>query len=280
MSVNNGFVDVFRKQDTVEQVNTISPLIFLKDYVMKSRPVLLVGYASKWDATKLWTDDYLIKKIGKKRANVEVSKTLIFSGDHKKKKKQAMMMKKFLTLYNKPNRNGINYYVAEKSFAGLTPIRKDFPMKPHLITPHYIHDRTQLWMGAGGQTTPMHNDMQDNILCQIVGTRHVRLYDPMQTDLLNTDPKNPVYSRVDPTNTMNTTNHPLFKYATGITAQIQAGDCLFIPSSWYHLVKSGESRNIAVNWWYISASEVSDFTTLSMATHMLRDVNKMRPKKH
>ena len=32
--------------------------------------------------------------------------------------------------------------------------------------------------------------------------------------------------------------------------KLQKGDMLFIPNGWWHHVKSGESRNLAVSLWY------------------------------
>ena len=33
-------------------------------------------------------------------------------------------------------------------------------------------------------------------------------------------------------------------------ADMEAGDCLFIPSKWYHQVESSSERNLAVNMWW------------------------------
>jgi hypothetical protein len=272
---NGGPIDSFRGPEenvVVIDPSNLTPDQFLREFVLKSRPVVLKGYAKDWKASSLWlTDDYFIKKIGKKRVKVEVSDTNLFMLDKGFIKRKSMLMKIFLKEYMKSGRKQ-DLYLAQKSMIKLRPIRKDIPRKPAFITDHYKYERTNIWWGSGGQITPMHNDMQENLFCQIIGTRKIKLYDPFQTDLLYTDPKNSAYTMIDPEKE-DLVKYPLSKYAKPVNADIQEGDCLFIPSSWYHYVKSGNTRNIAVSWWFLSISNVADISIVATSTHIWHDPN-------
>lgn len=45
--------------------------------------------------------------------------------------------------------------------------------------------------------------------------------------------------------------YPLFSKVKGkMYVETEPGDILYIPSRWWHQVKSSEERNIAINLWY------------------------------
>jgi hypothetical protein len=265
MSVNSGFLDIFYNTTySITSLDSVSPQQFL-DFSLSGKPILLPKYAQSWKASSLWTSEqYLRKNIGNVQVQVETSHNHIFSGDISTVKKTTMTMNNFFDQYSNPD---VHYYLAEKSIKSFHAIRNDFPTQPSFITKNFKLDKTQIWMGAGNQITPLHNDLQENIFCQIMGTRHITLYDPLQSHFLYLDSDNRAYAQVDPDHP-NLEMFPLFKHATPIQVQLSAGDCIYIPGMWYHYIKSGQGSNIAINWWYTSTSDVTDFviySTLSVA---------------
>ena len=46
------------------------------------------------------------------------------------------------------------------------------------------HPNSFVWLGRG-TVTPLHHDLTDNTMCQVIGRKHVRLFDPKQRDRLN-----------------------------------------------------------------------------------------------
>lgn len=45
-------------------------------------------------------------------------------------------------------------------------------------------DAVNLWMGAGGQKTPVHFDNQENFLCMVDGRKKIRLYEPAMSNYM------------------------------------------------------------------------------------------------
>jgi jumonji domain-containing protein 7 len=81
-----------------------------------------------------------------------------------------------------------------------------------------------------------------------------------------------VYTGIDPDHP-DYTKYPLFKYAKPLYAELKAGEMLYLPSHWYHLVKSGPGRSLAVNYWYQPVSSVSAMNHLVLSSAHWRDPN-------
>lgn len=79
------------------------------------------------------------------------------------------------------------------------------------------------------------------------------LIPPTQRDKLYITKGKETISNYSPVNFFNPDleKYPLFAKVKGkMLVEIGPGDILFLPSFWWHHVKSSEERNIAVNFWY------------------------------
>lgn len=112
------------------------------------------------------------------------------------------------------------------------------------------------WLGPAGTVSPLHTDPYHNILCQVVGRKYIRLYDPGQTERL--------YARgseagVDMSNTSKLDvegnaddlerHFPLFKEARYVEAILGEGESLYIPAGWWHYVRS-LTVSFSVSFWW------------------------------
>ncbi|MCJ1335502.1 hypothetical protein MMC09_000773 [Bachmanniomyces sp. S44760] len=118
------------------------------------------------------------------------------------------------------------------------------------------------WFGPSGTISPLHTDPYHNILCQVVGKKYIRLYNPSQRERLY--PRGMEQGGIDMANTSQIdADHvelqledvdfeekfPLFRGADYVETVIGEGDCLYIPVGWWHYVRS-LTPSFSVSFWW------------------------------
>ncbi|MCA9521230.1 MAG: cupin-like domain-containing protein [Myxococcales bacterium] len=99
-----------------------------------------------------------------------------------------------------------------------------------------------LWIGGAGAVTGLHADLVHiNLLAHLHGTKVIELYDPGQTERMYQKPDAPIqrglYSAVN-AYAPDYERHPLFREADPMIGELHPGDLLYIPSGWWHIVRS------------------------------------------
>lgn len=111
------------------------------------------------------------------------------------------------------------------------------------------------YFGCGGNTTCLHTDPSENLMCVVSGEKWLDIFPPWQADCLHTtvkkclnslvppfcDPKNPP-ADVD-------AHYPNYKHATPLSVHLKAGDLFYLPIFWWHAVQGSIGRNMILNWW-------------------------------
>lgn len=112
-----------------------------------------------------------------------------------------------------------------------------------------------IWIG-NRVVASCHFDAPDNLACCAVGRRRFTLFPPDQIENLYPGPFEPtpggqVISVVD-FDRPDFQRHPRFRLALehAQTALLEPGDGIFIPSMWWHHVRSLEPFNVLVNYWW------------------------------
>nr|WP_306175319.1 MULTISPECIES: cupin-like domain-containing protein [unclassified Stenotrophomonas] len=121
-----------------------------------------------------------------------------------------------------------------------------------------IEASASIWIG-NRVTASCHFDTPDNLACCAVGRRRFTLFPPEQIDNLYPGPLAPtpggqVVSVVD-FDRPDFARHPRFRdaLASAQTAVLEPGDAIFIPSMWWHHVRSLAPFNVLVNYWWRSS---------------------------
>lgn len=112
-------------------------------------------------------------------------------------------------------------------------------------------DMQYMWFSSGGSNSVIHHDELDNVNCVLSGRKRFFMVDPrhkiyVENEELgwrvsDTEDKSTGYGSfagppvLDPTD-LNLNDFPRWKEVPWYDAQIEAGDCFFLPTAWYHQV--------------------------------------------
>lgn len=124
--------------------------------------------------------------------------------------------------------------------------------------PMTLGDRRLLasvWIGNNSRI-PAHYDLPDNIACVAVGKRRFTLFPPDQLENLYPGPLD-MTPAGQPISVVDFHNPDFDKYpkykralAAAMTADLEPGDAIFIPSMWWHQVEALSSLNVLMNYWW------------------------------
>lgn len=111
--------------------------------------------------------------------------------------------------------------------------------------------RSRLWLAPEGTVTPLHWDMPHNFLRPIFGRRRVLLYPALHGVFLSPNTpfsKMPNFARFEPEKPDYVT-YPRARLAHPVRTILEPGEAIFIPSGWWHHIRSIET-SLAVNHWF------------------------------
>jgi hypothetical protein len=140
----------------------------------------------------------------------------------------------------------------------------------------------RIWLG-NSITTPTHLDEWHNIGCVAAGRRRFTLFPPEQIGNLYIGPLDfaPTGAPMSlvALHAPDFERFPKFREALGaaVTAELSAGDAIYIPPLWWHHVESLEPFNVLVNYWWhalpgVSTHAESGFDSLVHAILTLRSL--------
>ncbi|ATY63927.1 jumonji domain containing 5 [Cordyceps militaris] len=148
------------------------------------------------------------------------------------------------------------------------------PLNEDKVRPKLEVPALNVWFGSAGTTTPLHTDSYTNLLCQVVGTKYVRLYPPQADKYMRPFKNNPEGADMSNTSTIDlgavygwdkctTDDMSSDGEAAELIEQIknelstveyfdcilEPGDTLLIPIGWWHHVRS-LSVSFSVSFWW------------------------------
>lgn len=223
-----------------------------------SEPLLIRGLAKSWPALSKWRDmESFSHSYGHRLVPVEVGS---MRNDMEEK---LMSIREFITKYmstsSKRSHWGISdainpdsrlaYLAQHPLLEQIRELCDDVDRNPCGVDPTNIN----AWIGTGGTRTPLHFDSYDNLLVQIVGVKYVRLYHPTEASKLyvSKDRKFGLQGNMSDLECEleDYESHPLAKDAEYSEAILRPGDCLYIPSRYWHYVRS-LSTSASINYWF------------------------------
>jgi len=264
----------------------------LEALVRMGKPVVLRGLqrAAGFAPAEQWTREALARSFGDEIVKVSVSQSGRFDGPEDGSKwglsekdevlvrppETHMLLRHYLWLLEQPTAeafyleyNALHQYLGER-MRRLAPI----PPQARWMRPLL----TNLWLGRGATTSPLHYDEYENLLSQVAGTKELLLFPPSDLPYLYYTPRvkgelryewpgrftrvGTSEHRVVFASSVNVSHpdhsrHPQLVRASPLRCTLVAGETLYLPAYWHHEVHSHAARdtvNAAINHWFRNES--------------------------
>lgn len=235
----------------IPRIDAPSPEVFRREYVQPGRPVVLRGLLDDWPAYRTWSTDTLRSRFG----DTLVPVLRVVEGAVQVDARRGLVTQKapFVELLDDLDA-GLNrtYMMAHLD---------DLPegMRSDLRLPRYCQKApwhmTKLWCSAAGTRSALHFDLNDNLHSTLRGRKRFTLFSPEDNAnlyrgrLLTGIPN---ASRVDLDN-LDLKTFPRVARAQPWTCEVEPGETLFMPRSWWHHVATVESSITVNTWWATGA---------------------------
>ena len=225
------------KTTGIKRVRGLSPEDFLDRYYAPGRPVIIERAIDHWPALKRWTPDYLRRKVGNAPVEFQAERAAnpdfeIDAYSHKK----VLPFGDYLDLIAGGGNDA--YVTANNSAANqaaLAPLERDLGFVEKYLT----RAHGMMWIGPAGTFTPLHFDLTNNLIAQIVGRKRVIMLPPSESARLHHGRH--VFSAVrDLEDEAQLALYPSAREARRFVVDLGPGDLLYSPIGWWHQVRSLE----------------------------------------
>jgi len=225
------------------------------------RPVVFRGAALNMRAMDWGDDEAMVRKFAKEEVTgVEYNLKETRAGGQVKGIKR---LGQFIEAYNTSD-----MYMVSQVPKGMM---RDVSFLPCLRCGGFLNflDVNNMWMGAGGSKSVIHYDDQDNINCMISGRKRFLFMHPkykeqfeahpnsaknkfgwVDTDLDQSVPGYGAFFGGVDVDKVDLLKYPGWSDIYWSFADLEAGDCVYIPYQWYHQVTAEPVRSINVHIWY------------------------------
>lgn len=226
----------------IPRLGTLDSEEFLHRFYAPGRPLILTGMMESWPALQRWNADYLAQKIG--TAVVE------FQGDRDRNARferdktahtRRLPFDQFIDLIRAPdagNRAYLTAYNSASNAQALSPLSADLGRLDALLAADSRADAGMLWIGPAGTFTPLHHDLTNNLVAQLVGRKHLRLIAAAHVGALHNDQH--VFSEIEDLDQIDLSmpRHAGLRDVQIYDVTLAPGEMLFIPIGWWHQVRS------------------------------------------
>jgi hypothetical protein len=242
---------------TVERRHRLDRETFFKEHYVANRPVIVTGAIDAWPAMARWTFEYFRMELGEESVEVQLGRNTdenyeINSASHRR----SMRFADYIDLIQQAGRTNDFYMTANNSASNRSiVVRLTADILP---LPEYLNadeaDRWFFWFGPSGTFTPLHHDLTNNLMAQVVGGKRVWLAPPCETaDLYN---ENHCFSLADLRH-LDDPRFPDLRNVQWTQCDLAAGELLFLPIGWWHSV---ESLDVSITATFTNFRWSNDYT--------------------
>jgi len=254
----------FLNMASLRRVADVTHELFVDEYLLRNRPVIVVDAMRQWQATTKWTPDFLSYQFGD--LNTQVYDTLFKLVD-------VMPLREYIAVsFGKASVSAtatyVRWYAKFKDFdfewsdPVFAAIANDwahpyflptlgyvmpFSRSRHVFANHDIFPYKGIFISAAGARTRLHKDPfgTDAVLCQFYGEKRLSLYPPtsktaIERDGVFLDPSQPDTDRFPERR----------EDVATVEDTLKPGEILFIPGGWYHDVET-ISDSVSITWNFV-----------------------------
>ena len=227
---------------TIERRAGLGSDEFLDRYYAANRPVILTGEMSGWPALAKWTPDYLKAAVG--------SKPVEFQGDRSKSDRfeiykdahrREMPFDQFIDLVSRPGAGNDAYltaYNSARNTEAISALHPDLGFPEKFLNRDVEQPNGMMWIGPAGTLTPLHHDLTNNLIAQVVGRKRLLVLPASEVGKLYNHLH--VFSEIsdleDPALTLE--RFPRLEQARFTEVTLMPGEMIFMPLAWWHQVRS------------------------------------------
>jgi ribosomal protein L16 Arg81 hydroxylase len=120
----------------------------------------------------------------------------------------------------------------------LAPLQADLGLLSKFLTHQVEPPSGMIWIGPKGAFTPLHHDLTNNFIAQVVGRKHIKLLPANEVGRLfnQTDVFSEITDLDDPCLDLQT--YPRLNGARVYDIVLEPGEILFAPLAWWHQVRA------------------------------------------
>jgi hypothetical protein len=273
----------------VEEIGPLGPAEFDADVRPRHRPVVIRGAAGQWPLVEAGrrSAEAALGYLKARDAGPPTEVMIAPPAEHgrffyrpdmrgfnfrKDRATLSQLADHLLRIAGEPEPIGI--------YAGATATATHLPRfdaeNPFPLAAGQQHLQSRVWLGNATQVAT-HFDLSDNFAVVALGRRRFTLFPPEATGDLYVGPLNVTFagqpvSMVDPL-APDLERYPRYAAARvlALTADLEPGDALFVPSLWWHHVEATGPVNLLINYWHNDVERGGGFPALIHARLAIRD---------
>ena len=214
---------------------------FLERHYAANRPVVLTGEMVGWPALSRWKPDYLKAKVGSTTIEYQGGRATDprFERDKDAHRRRAPF-DAFIDMIAQPGAGNDAYMTAYNSGQNqeaLQVLHEDLGFLHKFLSPDPAQPQGMMWIGPAGTLTPLHHDLTNNFIAQIVGRKRFKLLPASEAGKVYNDEH--VFSSLpDLEGPIDAHRFPRLAGARMVEVVLEPGEILFVPLAWWHQVRA------------------------------------------
>jgi len=226
---------------------------FYEEYFVPAKPVIIRGAANMHPAMTKWTDEYLkaIEGSNSTRVAAEVNNKENRTRVDESNYPIYPYLQEWMQNYTQPNATG--FIISDI----LTGMKQDLVLPYSIDCPKVLGSqiaRSLFFLSNGGTTSVLHHEHFDDIHCILDGSKSFLLADPAVNQEYITidadDPEAGEYVDLD-VDAVDGVQYPNISKVEFFTANLNKGDCVYIPAGYMQADRTPAGRQLAVSIWWL-----------------------------